>query len=324
MPVLAGSSYRPPFGLGNGHAQTLLAHIIRRPPAVAYRRERIETPDGDFLDLDWASEGGDRLAVISYGMEGSSQGDYTRGMACALMEEGWSVLVWNFRGCSGEPNRKLHFYHGGLIEDLESVLAHARAARRPRALALVGFSLGGNLTLNYLGRRAGALPPELVGAVAISAPVEVQDCADQLRRRENRLYTQRFLRLFRNRARAKMRTQPGLISDAPFAHIRTLEDYDAAYTAPHFGFASVPDLYRFVSPRQHLPKIRVPTLLVSARNDPFLGGHSFPVEEARQNPALHLEMPGSGGHLGFITLPRSGRWWTEARTLEFLAPLAGG
>ncbi len=319
MPLLDRSAYRPPRGLSNGHAQTLLAHLLRRVPPVTYQRERIATPDGDFLDLDWAARGRPQLAVVSYGMEGSPHGDYTRGMVHALREVGWGVLVWNYRGCSGEPNRKVHFYHGGLIEDLETVLLHAHAVERPRRLALVGFSLGGNLTLSYLGRRAGHLPAELSAAVAISAPVDVQDCADQLRRPANRFYTARFVRLFRARVRAKMQVQPGRISDAAFAHIRTLDDYDAAYTAPHFGFASVADLYRFVSPRPHLPAIRVPTLLISARNDPFLGPRCFPEAEARENPALFLERPASGGHLGFITRPFGGRGWAEQRTLDFLA-----
>jgi predicted alpha/beta-fold hydrolase len=271
MPLVDASSYRPPFGLAGGHVQTLLPHFLRRLPAVPYRRERIETPDGDFLDLDWAEAGHGRLAAVSYGMEGSPHRDYTLGMVRALQAGGWDVLVWNYRGCGGEPNRKIHFYHGGLIEDLETTVRHAIAVARPREVALVGFSLGGNLTLSYLGRRAGALPAEVRVAVAISAPVDVSDCADRLREPGNRLYTRRFIRLFRERVRAKMPRFPGALSDAAFAHIRTLEDYDAAYTAPHFGFASVADLYRFVSPRPHLPRIRVPTLLLSARNDPFLG-----------------------------------------------------
>ena len=318
MPLLADSTYRAPPGLGGGHTQTLLAHVLRRPPAVVYRRERIDTPDGDFLDLDWHAGGRERLAIISYGMEGSSQGDYVRSLVHALAGAGWDALVWNYRGCGGEPNRKVHFYHGGLIEALEVVLRHALAAGRYRRAMLAGFSLGGNLTLNYLGRRGDAVPAQVTHAVAVSAPVDVTDCARQLRRPANRLYVRRFLRLFRERVRAKMKRMPGAIDDTPFRNIHTLDDYDAAYTAPHFGFPDVPALYQFVSPCRHLSAIRRPTLILNARNDPFLGPGCFPIEQADRHPWLSLEMPGSGGHLGFLAWPVRDARWLDRRILQFV------
>jgi hypothetical protein len=325
MPVLASSTYRAPWLLRNGHAQTLLAPFWRNVPAPGYRRERLELADGDFLDLDWAARsavddaaGRGRLAIISYGMEGNAERGYVAGMVRALHGAGWDALVWNYRSCGGEPNRKVHFYHGGLIGDLQAVVQHALRGGY-RELALIGFSLGGNLTLNYLGRGSAEVPDAVRCAVAISAPVDVEDCARVMRRADNRLYVHRFLKSFRERIRRKMRAMPGKISDTPFAQIRTLEDYDERYTAPHFGFQSVPDFYRFVSSRYWLHRVAVPTLIVNARNDPFMGPDCFPVEEARLNPRVHLEMPASGGHLGFLGARRQGMNWVEARALAFLA-----
>lgn len=211
------------------------------------------------------------VAILLHGMEGSPRRDYTQGIVRALHAAGWSVLVWNYRGCGGTPNQKAHFYHGGgLIDDLETVLLHAILVRRPRSVALVGFSLGGNLTLSYLGRRADAVPAEVVAVAAVSASVDVAGCADRLRDPPNAFYTRRFIRLFRERIQAKMPHFPGQLSDAPFRTIRTLDGYDAACAAPHFGFPSVPTLYRLVSRRPHLPAMTRPVLLINARNDPFL------------------------------------------------------
>jgi predicted alpha/beta-fold hydrolase len=317
MPLLP-STYRAPIGFGNGHIQSIAAGFLRPDYAVAYERERIDLADGDFLDLDWSRAGRDRLAVISYGMESDSRGRYVLGMVQALNDAGWDALVWNYRSCGGEPNRKVHFYHGGLVDDLHAVIIHALAGKPYAAIDLVGFSLGGNLTLNYLGRRGTNLVPPLRRAVAISAPTDVEDCALQLRKFPHRIYSKLFLRAFRRRIRAKMKAMPGLIDDLAFADIRTLEDYDIRYTVPHFGFASVPDLYRSVSSRYVIGNIALPTLLISAKDDPFMGAPSFPIEAAQAKPNLFLEMPDDGGHLGFISFPRREPWWMERRVVAFL------
>lgn len=315
MPVLP-STYRAPWGLRDGHRQTVLG-AFRPAPALRYRRERIETPDGDFLDLDWAADSAVRpLVILSFGMEGHAQRPYVRGMAAAFRAAGWDALVWHYRSTSGEPNRKLHFYHSGLTEDLETVLAHARARGYAR-LFLVGFSLGGNLTLNYLGRRGPEAYPAVTGAAVFSVPCEVMDCAIRLREPENQLYTRRFLESFREKIRTKMPLWPGQISDEDYETIRTLEDYDARYTAPHFGFPDVPTFYHAVSSRYVLDRIARPTLLVNALDDPFLGPLCFPTEAAQANPRLFLETPAHGGHQGFLRGPFH-RWnWGEERAVEF-------
>ena len=320
MPLVE-STYRAPFGFSNGHVQTIFPGFLRHERAMPYARERIDTPDGDFLDLDWCRAGSDRVAVVSYGMESDSQTPYVAAMARALNDAGWDALVWNYRSCGGEPNRKVHFYHGGLVDDLHTVLTHALATGRYRRAALVGFSLGGNLSLNYLGRRRKDVPAALERAVIVSAPTDVAECAKMMHHGMNRFYAWLFLRAFRRRIQKKMKTMPGVIDDHGFEDLRTLEEYDERYTVPHFGFDTVPNFYRAVSSRYVVDQVAIPTLIISAKNDPLMGPDCYPIEAARTNPNVFLEMPESGGHLGFITFPRNRPWWMERRVLEFLRDL---
>lgn len=321
MPVLENSTYRAPLFLRDRHAQTILASF-RPAPRVAWRREQIETPDGDFLELDWLPErDGAPLAVLTCGMESTSQSAYIRSTADVLHRAGLNVLAWNFRGCGGLPNRKVHFYHGAFTADLDAVVRHA-IARGHGDIRLAGFSLGGGLTLNYLGREPGAVPTQVSRAISFSAPTDVTDCAQQLHRFPNTIYAQHFLRGFREKIRAKMTVMPEHISDEGYEKLRTLEDYDARYTVQHFGFGSVEKMYRFVSSRPHIANIRVPTLIVAALDDPFIGPDAFPVAEARANPNVTLETPAHGGHLGFLTsfaqLFAARPGWMERRVAEFL------
>lgn len=314
MPLIAHSGYRAPFHLLNGHVQTIW-NAFRRAPAIAYRRERIETPDGDFLDLDWAGEDLARpLVIVCYGMESDARSPYIRGIVAALLAAGFAAVVWNYRGCSGEPNRKIHFYHGGLVEDLHTVVLHA-IARGWTDLRLAGFSLGGNLLLNYLGRRGDAVPAEVRCGAAFSSPTDVADCARHLKRGMNRFYERLFLRSFREKIRAKMKHHPGRLDDDGYDRLASLEDYDERYTVPHFGFENVPVFYRAVSSRFVLDGIRRPTLLVTALDDPFMGPVCIPFEEAKLSAFLHLETPAHGGHLGFL---ERGGSWMERRLVDWL------
>jgi uncharacterized protein len=170
MPLMEKSSYLPPPFFGNGHLQTLYPNLYRRVRGIVYRRERIPTPDGDFLDLDWSRVGSRKLVIVSHGLEGSSLRPYVLGMVRAFNETGWDAVAWNFRGCSGEPNRKLRFYHSGATEDLETVVEHVRRDPTYQKIALVGFSLGGNITLKYLGERGKDAAAAVFGAVAFWFP----------------------------------------------------------------------------------------------------------------------------------------------------------
>jgi uncharacterized protein len=308
--AVISSTYQSPWLLRSGHVQTILGACKPAEPMV-YRRIRIETPDGDFLDIDQAGEQKKRLAIISFGMEGDSQRRYVRAMGRVLLAHGRDVWVWNYRGTSGEPNRKVHFYHGGLIDDLSMVILEARR-QGYLFIDLVGFSLGGNLTLNYLGRMSYRVPGEIRRAVCFSVPCDVEDCANQLNRTHNGIYNRRFLNSFRERIREKMKVMPGHIDDVGYDEIKSLQQYDEQYTVPHFGFESVPAFYKWVSSKYVLEGIQRPTLMVNALDDPFLGESCFPREAAKDHPFLTLEIARHGGHLGFLP------GWMEKRALEFL------
>lgn len=317
MPLL-DSSYRAPWGFGNGHVQTIFPALFRRVPVITLRRERLTTPDGDFLDLDWHTDGGrTRLAILSHGLEGDSTNTYIQGMARALVRAGWDVLAWNLRGCSGEPNRLLRSYHSGATEDLAAVIA--RAPEHYTQLALVGFSLGGNMTLKYLGEPAP--DTRISGAVAFSVPCDLASSAFQLESFCNRIYMRRFLRSLRAKVREKMARFPGRLDDAGLEAMRTFREFDGAYTAPMNGFASAEEYWTRASSKPALERIRVPTLLVNALDDPFLPRACFPEKEARASECFFLETPACGGHVGFVTFNAQNEYWSERRAVEFLSTL---
>lgn len=317
MPLIAQSTYRPPRGLSNGHLQTIVAQL-RRIPSFEYRRERITTPDDDFLDLDWAEKGNSRLAILSHGLEGNTQRKYIVGMARALQRRGWDALAWNYRSCSDEPNRKLRSYHSGETGDLHTVILHALERGQYSKLALIGFSLGGNITLKYLGEQGGRLHPAIHRAVAFSAPVDLESSAHQLARPSSRLYMRRFLRSLKQKVQAKKQLFPGRIDDTDFDRIKTFFEFDNRYTAPIHGFKDAHDYFARCSSRQFLPEIRIPALLVNAQNDPFLARPSFPYEEARGSAHFYFEAPASGGHTGFVAFNREREYWSESRAAQFL------
>lgn len=316
MPLVT-STYDPPPWLRGGHLQTLYPSLLRTVDFAYDRSERIDTPDGDFLDLDWATVGHDRVAVLTHGLEGSTQRSYMRGMTRALRRAGWDVLAWNLRGCSGAPNRRLRTYHSGATEDLAVVVAHA-LAQGYRAMALVGFSLGGNLTLKYLGERGDAVDPRLHGAVAFSVPVDLRASAWQLDRLTNWHYVQYFLRSLRAKIKHKAARWPERLQAPSLTETRTLVAFDDRYTAPLNGFRDALDYYRRASSKPLLDRIAIPTLLVNAANDPFLAAPCYPRAIAQNHPHLTLDVPSEGGHVGFPVFNGDGLYWSEQRAAAFL------
>jgi predicted alpha/beta-fold hydrolase len=298
----------------NGHLQTILPVLFRRVSQISCERERIETPDGDFLDLDWnRDQHSESLVIITHGLEGNSSNVSVQGMAGAFHRAGWDTLAWNLRGCSDEPSRLLRTYHSGAWEDLQCLIEHASAGYQN--IVLVGFSIGGNLTLKYLGDQGAAIHPSIKGAVAFSVPCDLASSARILESRINSIYMNHFLRDLRRKIREKAATFPERISTEGLDRIRTFREFDGTYTAPLNGFLSAEDYWAKASSKPSLPGIAVPTLLINALNDPFLGPECFPREEAVANPHLSLELPASGGHLGFITFAKE--YWSETRAVEF-------
>ncbi|MES2705791.1 MAG: alpha/beta fold hydrolase [Verrucomicrobiota bacterium] len=320
MPVV-DSTFRPPFFLRGGHLATILAAVYPRSRAAWTSRERLELEDGDFLDLAWRQRGRDRLAVLCHGLEGSLDAPYIRGMAETLAAGGWDVLAWNYRNCGGEPNRLPRTYHSGESGDLRTVVAHASG--NYGHLAIVGFSLGGNIALKYAGEPP--LHPAVRAVAAISAPIDLVSCARVLDgNRGNRLYQRRFLKTLVGKALAKALRFPDKIDLARVRGIRSIRDFDEFVTAPLHGFAGADDYWIRSSALPFIPRITVPALLLSAANDPLLDTPSYPEHLARELPHFHLETPAWGGHLGFSGAPLNRRPWHERRVLEFLEQAVGG
>lgn len=309
------SSYRAPAHLRGGHLQTIYPALFRRVPRVTKRRERLELPDGDFLDLDWSTQDRDRLVILSHGLEANSSAHYIQGMATTLQRRGWDVLAWNYRGCSGESNRLLPFYHSGATGDLHHVVTHALAVHPATRIDLVGFSLGGNMTLKYLGERE--VSPRLHRAVAFSVPCDLACSSVRLSTRTNRFYMDRFLRSLREKLEEKKPRFPEEINLTGISSVRNFKQFDDRFTAPLHGFQDAEDYWARSSSRPFLKGIKIPALLVNAANDPFLGPNCFPREEAEKSGVFHLEVPEDGGHVGFSTT--SGEYWSERRALEFLS-----
>ena len=322
MPLVAESSYQPPFYLFNGHLQTIIPSLWRTVPDVAYERERLELPDGDFLNLDWSRQPASwhtyGLALVSHGLEGDASRPYVRGMVRALNRAGLDALAWNYRSCGGEMNRLLRSYHLGDTDDLDLVLRHALATGRYQRVYLVGFSAGGNVTLKYLGETPSRVPAEVQRAAVFSVPTDLRASSVYISRPQNQVYLRRFLKSLRLKVRAKAELLPGQINLEGIEELRDFQEFDNRYTAPMHGFDSADTYYRYASSGRYLSGIQVPTLLVNAQNDPFLPASCFPREMAAESPFVFLETPPEGGHVGFPEGSPDGEYYSERRAVAFL------
>lgn len=320
MPIIE-SSYIPPFWLRNGHGLSLWPVLFRPKLACAYQRQRIDTPDGDFLDLDllYASNVGpaQRAVILTHGLEGNSQRAYMCGMARRLRQDGWDVIARHMRGCSGEMNRTRRITHMGDTDDLHTVVLHALSLGYER-LVVAGFSMGGNQSLKYLVEDLERVPAAVQGCVVFSVPCDLMAAVEVLSRRSHRIYMEYFLRTLRK----KMRHKAAHFTDFPDVSgvdkMRTFHEFDGHFTAPVHGFASAEDYWTRSSSAPLLHKLRVPTLLVNAADDPFLAPSCFPWAAARANAQLFLEVPRHGGHVGFVTPGADNVYWSEERAALFL------
>lgn len=308
--------YKPPLWFRRGHVQTVLPTLFRKIRGVCYTRERIQTPDDDFLDLDWSGSKGTILAVLSHGLEGDSQRAYVKGMVRALNKAGIDCLAWNYRTCGGETNRQLRMYHNGCTDDLDLVVRHA-IAKGYATIVLVGFSMGGNLSLLYLGQQSGQVLGHIKGAVAFSVPMDLKDSAGQLSRRSNRVYMKRFLRMLHQKVKAKMVLFPDQIDDRGYAQIKDFKAFDDRYTAPIHGFQNAEDYWAKCSCGPLLGRIRIPSLIVNAADDPFLGASCYP-DQQKIFPHVTVEVPTYGGHVGFMRRRINGEYWSESRAVAFI------
>ena len=317
--------YQAPFFLFNGHLQTLWPVWLNlRKPVVAWPRERWDTPDGDFIDVDCINQGAiDQPVVIFFhGLEGSSQSHYARGMAAVLQQIGWTGFMPHFRGCSGELNRLPRAYHSGDSAETDWILRHFKQRDPQRTYFAAGVSLGGNALMKWLGEQGAAANQVIQAAAAVSPPMDVGACGAWLDQGANRsVYTQHFLRTMKLQSEARLERFPGLFDATRMRAASTLREFDDTVTAPLHGFNSVDDYWTQASALPVLNGIRTPTLLLMPRNDPFLPASCYPM----QTPAsVTLETPATGGHVGFSGGRGTGKdLWLPSRIINFFAQSIG-
>ncbi|MBL4623623.1 MAG: alpha/beta fold hydrolase [Flavobacteriales bacterium] len=317
MPLIE-SSYKAPLLFGGGHTSTILTKLFRKVDGVSFNRKRISTPDNDFLDLDFSKKGNGKIAVLVHGLEGSSESTYMQGMAKELNNNEWDAVCFNMRGCSGEVNLLFSAYHSGKTDDLNLVINQIK--NDYQTIILIGFSLGGNLLLKYLGENENRLDSNIKLGIAISAPCDLEGSAVELKKAKNILYMQRFLKTMKAKAREKYKLHPeSNLNLEKIEKAKDFHEFDNLYTAPAHGFNDVYDYWSKCSSKQFLANISIPTLLINATNDPFLSESCYPIEEAKNNSNLFLEIPKNGGHLGFLS-PSGfrGKSWLEKRVIEFI------
>jgi hypothetical protein len=309
--------YRAPVWLPGGHAQTIYPLLIK-PPRPAYRREHWETPDGDFLALDWCDGPmGAPLVVLFHGLEGSSASHYATALMGAVRAYGWAGVVCHFRGCSGEPNRLPRAYHSGDSEELDWVLRRLRHLFPQRSLFVAGVSLGGNALLKWLGEQGEAAGEVVSAAAAVSAPLDLTLCGHHLDQGFNKVYTRHFLLTLKKNAGMKARRFPGIFDARLMARAGNLYQFDDIVTAPLHGFLGADDYWKRASSKPFLTGIRIPTLLLNARNDPFLPARALP-STGEVSGSVTMEFPEEGGHVGFVTGPLPGSLeWLPRRLLSF-------
>lgn len=307
--------YSPPRFLFSPHLETIFPSLLRRVSLKPYTRERINTPDGDFLDLDWLSTDSKKLVIISHGLEGNSTRAYIKGMAKIFFSNGYNVLAWNYRGCSEEMNSRLRFYHSGATDDLKFVVDHAVDIKGYDEIYLIGFSLGGNITLKFLGEDKPR--SEIKKAVAISVPMHLRTSCEKISAPSNWIYARRFLKSLKAKVLAKAAIMKEI--DITNIHqIRTLKEFDDQYTAPLHGFKDAHDYYEKCSSINFLKGITTPTLIVNTTNDPFLSPECFPRELVKDHAFITMEILLRGGHVGFTQFNKNGLYWSEQRAFDFI------
>lgn len=316
MPLLP-SNYRPPLHFRNGHLSTVYSGLFRKIDGLVQERERLELPDGDFIDLDWSfsKSKSHKVVILLHGLEGNSQRPYITGAAKAFNEAGTDACAVNFRGCSGETNRLFRSYHSGATEDLDAVVQYIVGAKPYSEIYIKGISLGGNMAMKYLGEER-EIPKEVKAAIGVSVPCDLYSSLRQLLKTKNLPYAQRFRKHLVAKLVLKLPLFPDRIVKNDIQNIKTLKDFDDIYTSRAHGFKNAFDYYEKCSCRQFLPNIKIPSLIINAINDSFLGAACYPYQEAEANENVHLETPKFGGHVGFID--NGNAYYSEKRAIKFL------
>ncbi len=320
MPIL-NSSYRPKNRLfRNPHVNTIFASLLRFwLPRPKFERERLELPDGDFIDLDWSRKKRKKLIVVLSGLEGKSESLYSRAIVNYSNKKNWDAVCINYRGCSGEPNRLLQGYHMGASDDISYCLNQIVDKNDYESIGLVGFSLGGNLALKYLGENKKLLPPQIVGSVNFSVPMDIRQSCERLNHWYNWHYKKWFMIPLNRKARrkkklypAKLKNYQGFFMSGDFLY------FDKFFTVPANGFSSVEQYWEKSSCKKVLSHVNVPSLIVSSKEDTFLSENCYPIKEAEKSKNIFLELAEKGGHCGFIRKAFEKSSWMEERAIDFI------
>lgn len=290
---------------------------------MPYQREKVITPDEDFLNCDWIHNDPHRLVILTHGIIGDSQTRYNRGMAKVFADRNWSILAWNMRGRGDEKlNLREKNYHLGFTDDLRFIIDHAVREKNFREIVLIGFSMGANIVLKYLGEEGSQVHSAIKGSIAFSAPIDVVSCGEQVDHPSRRFYTKHILKELMRSLLARVSILAPFVDMERLMKVKTWQEFDEIYTAPLFGFESVLDYRRKASAKPLLSNITVPSLIISAKDDPLLSKECLPQDDILgANPFVFGEFPEHGGHLGFASFTKKGRIWSEERSLEFVESL---
>ena len=318
MPILE-SNFIPSLPFKNGHFNTIFRPLFMKETHT-FKRVRIDTWDHDFIDLDFSIVGSDTLVLLIHGLEGSSESKYMLSAASEMNRVGWDAVALNLRGCSGEDNLLLQTYHSGKTEDVDYVISYLIHNYDYKKIMLVGYSLGGNLTLKYFGEYVDKIPKKVTCGVAVSVPIDLTTSGREMATLKNKIYMDEFLKTLRLKVLEKSHKFPDYQVDKDkLFKAKDFEDFDNLYTAPVFGFDSPQDYWRKASSKPYLPFIKKPCLLITSHDDPFLSKECYPYEEASDSDYFYLMATKYGGHVGFIAAFKSSQnRWLEHRIIEFL------
>ena len=315
--MITTSSFKPAWWMRNRHTQTIWPSLFRVRAKISLRRERLEIPDGDFLDLDWSENSTGPIVILLHGLEGNDNSHYARTLLKHLSQNGFQAVLMYFRGCSGEINRLPRAYHSGETGDLSCVVAELQARFPDRAIFVIGISLGGNVLLKWLGETGHDNP--LSGAIAVSVPFDLANASDQLNRPESKIYQAYLINKLQASLQQRLEKMQLPIDKDKALSCKTIRDYDELITAPLHGFLGAADYYQKSSCRQYLHNIQVPTLIIHSLDDPFMTQTAVP-EEKELSESVRLELSARGGHVGFLggVVPFLPNYWLEKRISNFL------
>ena len=315
--MIIPSSFKPAWWLPGPHAQTIWPNLFRQRAKLSLTRERFEMPDGDFVDIDWASQNEQPIVLILHGLEGNLDSHYISGLLKHLTQNNFQAGVLYFRGCSGEVNRLPRAYHSGDTGDIAFVVAQLVAQFPDRPIYAIGFSLGGNVLLKWLGETKKDNP--LNAAIAISVPFDLNNASEQLNTGKSKIYQAYLVKKLQRSLRQRLMGVSFTSDLSPALICKTIYEYDDIVTAPIHGFKNADDYYQQSSSRQFLATIETPTLIIHAQDDPFMTQEAIPTEAELSNK-VQLELSAKGGHVGFVggAVPFRPQYWLDQRIMQFL------